>query len=332
MPIQLIGGGDLMARGVTNLAMLRPVLADNADVEQMLVGNATLRKYEWEQIDTRVNDVLRERLTVADDLRAAGLVTNVSLGTILRTTERLSDMEGAELSFDGDTTPQSDRATFAYESIPVPVLAKDFNINWRQLDASRRRGEPLDTTAGAVAARKVRDLLQDLITNGYAKGGPDGSKILGLTTATSRITGSLAAHWDASGADIIGDVEAMLAKAYAKNLFGPFVLYVPKNYWATIQGDYLIQGTSYRTYMERILSFVDIKAVRPNDALADDNVVMVQMTSDVWDMSEAQAVTTVQWEKNPFVTLFRVLTVAGPHIKSIQTDAGDTVHGIVHYS
>jgi hypothetical protein len=56
------------------------------------------------------------------------------------------------------------------------------------------------------------------------------------------------------------------------------------------------------------------------------------MTRDVIDLSEAQAITTVQWEKNPFVTNFRVLTVAGPHIKKIQTEAGDTIHGIIHLS
>ena len=72
--------------------------------------------------------------------------------------------------------------------------------------------------------------------------------------------------------------------------------------------------------------------MRPLDTLADDNVVMLQMTEDVIDLSEAQAITTVQWDKNPFVTNFRVLAVGGPHIKSMETENGTTIHGIIHLS
>lgn len=327
MPI-LHGGEELIQRGVVSLARLRPVLASNADA---FASNATLRKDEWERVDERVNRVLRQRLTVADDLRQRGLVEPLSLGTLIRITERLEDFDEAEISYDGDTSPRRDRPSFLQDQRPVPVIAKDFTINWRQLAASRERGEPLDTTAAETAARKVRDKLQDLLTNGVASGGPTGGGIPGITSAANRITVALDYHWDTANADIIGDVQAMLDAAYAKNLFGPFVLYVPKNYWAVIQGDYSAQKGD-RTYMERILAFADIEEVRPNDSLANDNVTLVQMTRDVMDLSEAQSVTTVQWEKNPFVTNFRVLTVAGPHIKSIETDGGETVNGIVHLS
>lgn len=336
--LKLIGANELIAKGVASVAQLRPVLT--AQMEQManqgLAVNATLRKDEWESIDTRVNDVMRERLTIADDLRAAGLVVPMDIGTVLRVTERLSDMDTADVSFDGDTAPVKDRPEFKRNVIPVPVISKDFTLNWRQLAASRRGGTGLDVTGAALAARKVRDRLQNLITNGYGSGpgtnpasGTDGQSIPGLTTAPNRLRVTLGTAWDASGSDIIGDVERMLQTAYAYNLFGPFALYVPKNYWATIQGDYsALKGD--RTYMERIAAFTDIRTIRPLDALADDNVVLVQMTEDVIDMSEAQAVTTVQWEKSPFVTNFRVMTVAGPQIKSIETSFGATINGIVH--
>jgi len=327
----LINGQDLMERGVTNLAMLRPVLAANAGIEDMLAGNATLRYEEWQRVDDRINMVFRERLTVVDDLRSRGLIEPVSLGTVLRVTERLEDFDDAEISFDGDTAPTGDRPSFQRDVRPVPVIAKDFRVNWRQLDASRNRGDPLDVTAGEVAARKVRDKLQDLITNGLATGGPSGGGIPGLTTAANRLTSALTYAWDSPDATIIADTESALATAYASNLFGPFVMYVAKNYWAVLQGDYN-QNKGDRTYMERILAFEDIEAIRPNDALADDNVLLVQMTRDVIDLSEAQMPTTVQWEKNPFVTNFRVLTVAGPQIKSIETDQGTTINGIVHLS
>ena len=324
---RLIGAEDLIERGVTNLAQLRPVLAQNMDP---LVTNATLRKDEWEMIDDRVNEVMRERLTIVDDLRGRGLVTKVGLGTTLRVTERLEDFAAAEVSFDGDTAPQKDKPSFLRDTIPVPVVSKDFQISWRQLEASRTRGEPLDTTAAALAARKVRDRMQDLFVNGFGHG-PAGGSIPGLVNAANRQTISLGTDWDLSGSDIINDVLRMLETAYAVNLFGPFFLYVPKNYWATIQDDYST-AKGDRTFLERILAFSDVETVRPLDTLADDNVIMVQMTEDVIDLSEAQAITTVQWDKNPFVTNFRVLAVGGPHIKSMETENGTTIHGIIHLS
>ncbi len=337
---KLIGAGaeEILAKGAGSVAALRPIL--NARQEQMVAQgfaiNATLRKDEWELVDTRVNDVLRERLTIVDDLRGKGLVTPVSIGTLLRVTERLDDMDDAGISFDGETPSSKDRPNFSRNVIPIPVISKDFTLNWRQLEASRTRGDALDVTGAMLATRRVRDRLQELITNGYGVGpgtnptsGTDGQSIPGLTTAAGRIQVTLDTDWDESNADIIGDVKRMLEAAYAQNLFGPFFIYVPKNYWATLQDDYTaLKGD--KTYVQRILDFVDIEAVRPLDALADDNVVMVQMTEDVLDLSEAQVVTTVQWEKNPFVTNFRVLSIAGPQIKSIQTAAGDTVNGIVH--
>lgn len=337
---QLIGATELLKKGISSLVQLRPVLTANMErmIAEGMAVNATLRKDEWEQVDARVNDVMRERLTIADDLRGKGLTHPVGIGTILRVTERLSDFDDAEISFDGDAAPQKDRPNFERQVIPVPVIAKDFSMNWRQLEASRSRGEPLDTTAAGLATRKVRDKLQDLITNGFGKGpganpasGTDGQSIPGLTNAGNRLQVTLSTNWDDSGATIVDDVLRMLQTAYASNLFGKFFIYVPKNYWAQLQEDYSTQKGD-RTYLQRILAFEDVEAVRPLDSLADDNVVMVQMTEDVIDLTEAQMVTTVQWEKNPFVTEFRVLTIAGPHIKSIETDGGATINGIIHLS
>lgn len=338
--LSLINAQDILERGVYNLETLRPVLSSNATPEEAIAANATLRKDEWEMIDERVNEVFRERLTVVDDLRTRGLVESVSLGTLIRITERLNNFDAADISFDGDTDPTMDRPSFERDSVPVPVISKGFRVNWRQLISSRERGDSLDVTGAEQASRRVRDRLQELITNGLSVGGPQGGGIPGLTTAPNRLEVTIGTAWNASGADIIGDTENALETAYGANLFGPFVMYVPKNYWAVIQGDYSAQKGD-RTFMERIMAFVDIEAVRPNDSLADNNVLLVQMTRDVIDLSEAQTITTVQWDKNPFVTNFRALTVAGPQIKSIEIDgtadtaagsAQSTINGIVHLS
>lgn len=346
MDYELITNSDLVAKAVgsrrSGMTALRPVQADNqhgfGEEGFNLAVHATLRKDEWETVDDRVNEVQRERLTVVDDLRSRGLITNVSLGTILRVTERLEDFSDAELSYDGDTAPESDRPSYLRDTVPVPVISKDFRISWRQLAASRERGDALDTTSAELASRKVRDRTQTLFTNGFT-GGPDGTNIPGLTTASNRMTQTITA-WDGGTPTIIADVLAALQKMYAANLFGPFILYVPKNYWHIIQDDYST-AKGDRTYMERLLAFDEIESVQPNDSLADDHVVLLNATRDTIDVTEAQTVTTVQWEKNPFVTMFRVVAVIAPHIKKMEksgaavtTAAGSstTIHGIVHMS
>ncbi|MGH9256364.1 MAG: hypothetical protein ACRD3C_17540, partial [Vicinamibacterales bacterium] len=195
-----------------------------------------------------------------------------------------------------------------------------------------------DVTAAALASRKVADKIQDLFANGFGLGpgtnpaSTDGLTIPGLSTAASALTVS-GSDWATVSTSIVADVVNMLKTAYNANLFGPFLLYVPKNYWAALQDDYST-AKGDRTFLERIRAFDDIEDVRPLDSLAAGsasaaNVHLVQMTEDVWDLTEAQDVTTVQWEKNPFVTKFRVLFVGGPHIKKMERQGGATIHGIV---
>ncbi len=332
MNIQLLQKHPIWLRNKEVLNGFRPVLAGNGLAMNAMgsgdARNATLRHEEWLQVDDAVNDVLRERLTIADDLRARGLSVPISVGSVLRMTERLEDFDDADLSYDGATPPSEDRPSYLNETTAVPVISKGFRFNWRQLIASRERGEPLDVTSAQICARKVRDKLQDLITNGEATGGPTGGGIPGLTSATNRITVNLANHWDVAAGTPIADTESMLAAAYNVNLFGPFTMYVCKEYWAAIQADY--KDESDKTVMQRIEAFSDIDAVRPLDTLADNTVLLVQMTSQALDLSEAQGVTTVQWTLEPMVTHFRVFYVGGPHIKSIEDEDGNTRNGIVH--
>ena len=323
----IVGGG----------AGMRPVLADNAsgllanNAAFDMAVNATLRKDEWEIIDERVNEEARRRLTVLELFRSRGLIQPVGIGDIERVTERLDAFTSAEVTFDGEVEAQKDRPNYRTDRRAVPIVSKGFDIGWRQLASSERRGNNLQVDSAGLAGRAVAHRMQNLITNGLATGGPSGGGLPGLTTAPDRIEVSIGTDWLASGADPVGNVEAMLEAAYTNFLFGPFVLMIPRNYWAAVQGDYSpLKGE--RTFLERFQAFADIEQVVPNDALTNGNVLLVQMTRDVADISLAQDLTTWQWQKTPAKTHFRVLMVGGPHIKSIQTESGTTVNGIVHLS
>ena len=305
------------------------LLAENRQPAER-ADNATLRKDEWETIDEAVVDVMRERLTIVGDMQASGLTTDVGLGTIHRIVERMQDVGDAELSMDGDTDPERHRHTYASQTFPVPVISQDFRISRRQLEASRTRGSDLQTDNAMASGRAVREKQEDLVVNGVTGIGPDGNDLDGVSNGSNELTDSLGTSWPASSGTPIADTEKMLNTAYTNNLTGPFRMYVPDEYWAGLQGDY--KSESDRTVINRIEAFEDIESVRPLFPLADDNVLLIQWTSDVLDLTVGQNPTTIQWEKNPMVTNFRIFSVMSPAVKTIEQPDGTTINGIIHLS
>jgi hypothetical protein len=63
------------------------------------------------------------------------------------------------------------------------------------------------------------------------------------------------------------------------------------------------------------------------DTLADDNVLLVQMTRDVIRLVQGMGITNVQWKsEGDFIQNFKVLTIQVPQLRSDQ----DGHCGIVH--
>lgn len=291
--------------------------------------NALLRKNEWESLDEAVVRVMRQELVGIMDLMNAGLVrSEPNLGVLESQYEEMSDMTAAEQNWSGKPKGQEDTPAFDLVTVPIPITHKRFSIDRRRLEASRNIGSALDTTAAETAARLVRDKLEDMLFNGsdLVLGG---NSIYGYTTAPNRNTVTLATNWDDAGADIIGDVKLMIDAQRADNSRGPFVLYAPGNYSSTLQDDYSSQKGD-RTTMERIEAFNEIQSVKIADSLPDDNVVMVQMTSNVVDLAVITAEPQViQWESGDmWTTYFQVFSALAPRIKNDY----DNRSGICHLS
>jgi uncharacterized linocin/CFP29 family protein len=296
---------------------------------EVLRTNATLRKDEWIQYDKAIIDIARSRLVGVGDLMSKGLRYPVAdaLGVTRVEWENVSDMTPAEVSMSGVMESDNDRVVYDLEGMPLPIIHKDFNINVRVLHASRKTGQPLDTTQAQVASRKVAELIETMLFNGATVLGSN-RPIYGYTTAPNRNTGSVTASWvTATGAQIIADILAMIGKAVTDNMYGPYVLYVPAAAYTHMADDY--KAESDRTILERVLAIPGITAVRPTKDLAAPNVVMVQMTSDVVDMIDGMGPTMVEWDSHGgFVAHFKVFAIMAPRIRNDQL----LQSGIVHYS
>lgn len=325
-------GGGIQAHG----DLASTLLANNMNVSSLRTAT-TLRKDEWLQLDTALLNVARDRLRGIADLVDAGLTFDIEngLGTTVLQHETASEFTAADVSMDGITKGEGDRQTFSLVNTPLPIVHKDFQINLRTLEASRKIGAPLDTTQAEAASRQVAERLENILFNGFAAGDLFGfgtlqAQLFGYLNRTSRNTVSLAVDWDNSaitGELILADVISMIAANQADNMFGPYMLYVPGAYWTTLMEDF--KANSDKTIMRRIQELPDIMDVKAADKLPANNVVLVQMTRNNVDLIRGLEPTVVQWEgQGGMVLYFKIMAIMVPRIK---IDAG-TQSGVCHLS
>ncbi len=313
--------------GLPGSAIAR-LMANNFDLS-VLRTNDLLRKEEWERLDEALVRVAEERLNGIADLRSAGLVRNLgSLGVLIDQFEKVSEFTPAQQDMDIVTEGEEDTAAFELVSVPIPITHKSFRVTARHLAASRTIGAPIDVTNSELATRQVIEKLEDTLFNGgdVVVGG---NVIFGYTTHPDRNTGTLTAAWtDAALRDILRDVINMTNALESANYPGPYILYTPIPYFSELKDDY--KADSERTFLERILAIANISAVNPTGALVGDQVVMVQMTSDVVDLSIGADLQTVEWQAmGGLIERFKVMAAMAPRVKSDFANQSGVAHFIV---
>lgn len=299
-------------------------------------AGATLRREEWKALDEAIMEPSRARLGGIEDLIAKNLVYNLgnAMGTTVLEWHDVNEALEAEMTMDGITRGKNDRVTFQHNYLPLPIIHAEYEINTRELAASRNLGNPLDTTMAERAARKVLEKLEALLFTDttYTFGEKDSrlrNAIYSYVNFPDRIGVNLSIPWDNSGmtgAMIIQDVLEMKQASINNYHYGPWTLYIPTNYETVLDADYdaTTPGTTIR---ERILKIAGVNEIKVSDTLAADNVLLIQMTRDVIRLVRGMGLQNVQWsEEGGMVTKFKVMTIQVPQIRS---DAyGKT--GIVH--
>ena len=344
------GGQGEVAQIITNGRMdpgaMRPFVANNgksyittfiggdpkkeSNYRNVPVTNATLRPYEWRQLDEVLVPISETRLNGIQDLISRGLVYNLgnAMGTTVLEWHDVSDALDAVLTMDGVTRGQNDRLDFTAHYLPIPIIHADYEINSRVLAASRSLGNPLDTSMAERAARKVADKLEKMLFTDetYTFGG---GTIYSYTNYSNRNTVTLDTTWDTSGVTgltIVSDVREMKQASINAYHHGPWVLYIPVGFETIMDMDYSTAKGS-DTIRERILKIGGIMDVKVVDTLTADNVLLVQMTPDVVRLVQGMGLQNIQWEtEGKFINKYKVLTIAVPQIRADQ----DGNCGITH--
>lgn len=320
------GGLAVNSAGEVSVAAMRPWVHNGRTyiTEYDAQGNAVavpvtnaglLQKDEWIAFDETVRRIATRRRALVGDLESRGLVFDAGdLGSTIAEWESASDMTAAEINMDGGTMTEEDAQAFSLHGVPIPIIRKDFRINQRRLLASRRMGQSVDTTQAATASRLVMEAGEDMLINGWKT--VSAYTVYGYTNHPQRETYTIANSWtDAVNRDILGDVEAMLGQMEQQaRHFGPYMLYVSKDYWAELRADY--KAESERTFLERIRAYAEIEDVKVSDFLPDDTVLMVQLDQEVVDLARAQGLVTVQWSRGDgMVNHFAIMEAWAPRLK-----------------
>lgn len=316
--------------GVKNPYYMKACIAVNSGgtYRTQLVANATLRRDEWKQLDEAILPAAQIRLTGIADLVSNNLVYN--LGNAMATTvleyHSVSDITGAEMTMDGISRSKGDRPNYETHYLPIPIIHKDYKINSRVLEASRKLGNPIDTTMAELAAMEVGDYLESLLftntTYGYG-----GGTIYSYINHPDRNTVSLGTAWTSeTAANILTKVLAMKQASIDDYHYGPWVLYIPVAYETVMDKDY-DTTTPGKTIRQRIKDIDGIKDVKVSDKLATGNVVLVQMTKDVVRLVRGTGITNVQEKiELGMATNFKVMTIQVPQIRSDQNNRSGIVH------
>ncbi len=337
MSAENISNPAALLNGRRGVAQMRPFV--NVDGRTYVVNSGKpelhandtglLMHDEWKDLDRSVIGVATDRLVGIGDLQAAGLTHNLgSLGVTIAQWERSSDMTPADLSMSGVTAGEEDTPAYDQRQVPVPIVHKDFRLNIRRLEASRRFGEALDTTAGEIAGRVVAERSEDMLFSGEALN-VDGQTIFGYQNHPDRNQVQMTTPWDqvaaADNETIVEEVSEALQAARDDNFYGPFVIYVPGKYEFKLDEDY--RDLDQRTVRQRIEQLAGVDRIVVADRITNDSVSIVSMTRQTVDLAIAQDITTVQWTQNGGMTeQFKVMACWVPRVKSDFDGRSGLVH------
>jgi|WetSurMetagenome_2_1015567.scaffolds.fasta_scaffold02313_7 uncharacterized linocin/CFP29 family protein len=314
----------------------RPIVNDSNNEAQIrtprgLTVNSLLTKIEWTEIDAAVIAAAVPNLPVLDMLRRHGLTQRLGgLGTLVSQWTVAGEMTAATINLTGQGKGENDLPESNVAGVPVPVIFKEFSIGARTLDASRRLGDGLDTTAAVAAARVVAESIESLIIDGSTNISLNGSIIYGLTSEAQRNTDTAANYgggdWGTLS-NVTPTIAGMIAAASADNFYGPFGLLVyPTQYYQASMGFYT--DGSGQTALQRITGMLGPGSeVQMCPSLAAGEVVLFSLNRSVIDWAEALPMQTLEWASGDgMVSHFKIMAVGAPRVKNNGTSKSGIVH------
>lgn len=314
------------------------------------VLNATsMRKLDWQLLDSAVLRAARHRLRAWSDLAASSTFGGFNgMSKLMLEHETMSDPGEAVVDMDGLADGRADNPLFQLEGLPLPITHSDFWFSERRLAVSRNSGTPLDTTMAEAAGRRVAEMIEKTVigtVTGPTYANPSSAPsygraatVFGYTNFTNRNTYTSVTTPDGTNPDeTVADVLAMRDVLYGDNMFGPYMLYHSNDWDQYMDNDY-VTGTAAQglaapnvTLRDRLRRIEGIQDVRRLDFWTPGTafqLLLVQMTPDVARAVVGMDITTMQWEsKGGMQKNFKVMCIMVPQIRADYSGKCGIVHG-----
>jgi uncharacterized linocin/CFP29 family protein len=250
---------------------------------------------EWSRIDEAVVSTARSLLV---GRRFINVLGPLGPGVYTMPYSIFSGRTPAGIDMSGD----DDRFIVQAEgraTINLPLLYKDFKIVWRDVEADRHLGIPLDVSAAAVAANDVAVQEDNLIFNGSKDLGQEG-----LLTAGKRQKLKIG-NWDETGAALADAVKACGALAEAGH-YGPYAMVVsPKLFGRMVR----VYDNTGRLELEQVKALVG-GGVHYSNAISGNKAVAVATGSRNLELAVGQDLVTGFLGPESLNHQFRVLETA----------------------
>lgn len=301
-------------------------------------NESTLLRDEWKYIDDAIGQERQLRMGFINWLISKGCVIDIpgGLGVTQYEWQNISAMSGADISMDGLKQSDTDRVEYTSATMPLPIITKNWRLNLRYLEQSRRKGMPMDTFAMSESARCVAQFAESMMvtgTNSFAYGGDtlygllDSPNVEAVTSGSGLFTQA----WDdptVTGSGILADLLAMVKKMNDNKRFGQFSLWLPQKYQTALAKDYT-DGYP-KTIAARLLETGTIDSINYSDYFTQsggkDRICLIEPNKATIAVVRAMDFRDFEWQSHGGWVMEH--KVAGIYAPLIRADAGG-LKGIV---
>lgn len=254
-------------------------------------SSAPLTGEEWKRIDEAVVKTARTMLVGRKLIEVLG---PVGPGVYSMPYATFSGKKPAGVDMIGDREDlvvEADRRI----TVNLPMIFKDFKVFWRDVEADRHLGIPLDVSSAAVAAADVALQEDDLIFNGREDLGHQG-----LLTAEGRLTVGIG-DWKDGGGPLADAVKAVNALTTAGH-YGPYAMAVsPFLYGQTVR----VYGNTGMLELDQVKALLR-GPVFPSSAIRDNRAVVVATGIQNLNLAIGQDLATAYTAAENMNHIFRV--------------------------
>ncbi len=259
-------------------------------------GSSPLTEKEWNRLDEAVIETARSKLT---GRRMIEILGPLGPGVYAIPYAIFTGQQPGGISMIGDQADlivEADRR----ETTNIPMLFKDFRIFWRDVEADRHLGIPLDVSTAAVAAANVADQEDQLIFNGHKDLGQQG-----LLNVKGRLVVSMG-DWQEGGGPLANAVEAVSALTSAGH-YGPYTMAVSPQLYGQMVRNY---GNTGMLELDQVKALLRGN-VQPSSAIHDKKAVVIATGQQNLNLVVGQDLVTAYAGAENMNHIFRVFeTVA----------------------